>query len=1354
MVLQVLLVALDLYVNCLVAAPIKRLLFDYINLSQSSATNYDHDSIFVSTNGGASFTFLDTAGLATVWTTKTLYFTSLSATTVIRFKARADFGVTDIGLDNVKINAWPNCSGKPSAGIATANPTSNACLSTPLTLDAPNASVGNGIIYQWYQSTNGGTTWNVVPGNTASQSITILQAVTTQYRMIVKCVLSNQFDTSSIVTVTSPNLPGGTYTINSNLPTSWSGSSGNFNSFNDAYNALKCGITAPTTFLVQPGANAGIYNEQLIITGIVPNSSKVNTITFKGNGQTLKFSSGNTGERAVIKLRNTKYFTFDSLNIDASAGTYGFGVHIISDADSNTIKKCTIINTITAGSTNYAGIVISGSDISATGTGTTTAVCDYNVIDSNTVIGGYYGITQAATFALGAHGYNRITNNIVRDFYLYGIYVNSTYNTLIEGNTISRPNIPAANLTTCYGIYFTGQSNSAVVSKNKISNPFAKDLTSTSTFGGIYFTSVAATAGLANTVSNNLISGINGQGVHYGLYNFSSGNIAYLHNTVSFDSTAATSTSSAYGYYQTGTSNTVSFFDNLISVTRGGTAAKYAVYVTTAFASADNNDYFVGTGSTFNVGFLGTAMPTIANWKTVNAPFAVEQTSISVDPAFAGTSYVNANYRPTNAAMDNRGLYVNVTTDIAGTLRSTSTPDIGAYEFIPTGCTTPLAAATTNIGTATCENQMVPLSVTMGTYGSGQTFQWQVSTSATGPWTNIGTAMTHSDTTIQAVGGPKYYQCFIKCGTVTTTSNPVLLTVGYALPAGTYTINANNPLTYVAGIPGGNFPSFNAAKTAMSCGVTGVGNVIFNVAAGLPANAGAYPEQLKLDSIPGVNASRQVIFNGNGNTIAMPTAGASSTTERAVIKLNGADYITFDSLRINSVTTAGTYAHGVHLINNADSNTFRKCVILASQTSAQSTTGYAAVVINATDGTAITAPTVVTAMCDGNLFDRDSISGGYYGITIAGSTTLATYVANNRFTNNYITDFYTYGLYASGTYNTLVEGNIFTRPNRASVITANAIYLITNPSLRMTITRNRITKMYGGPGASTNIANGIYGVYVGIKAQSGNEIMVTNNLLYNLDGVGPIYGFYNVGSDNVFYYHNTISMDNPTAATTAAVGFFQNTSATGVKLKNNIITIRRNTTGLKQGISLSAATLDVESDYNDILVTGSGTNVFGSVGTAPVINYPTLAAWKAATTDDVNSYSLDPFYLDTLNGNYKPNTVSLDNKGTALTAFGNPITADITTSTAIRSLFTPDLGAYEFTPLPCVNPPIPGTATLVLPNPNTGICLEQPIRLNVVATGTSSPLGSLKFQWQTSTTGGNPWTNLGPVLYTILCTIQ
>ena len=53
--------------------------------------------------------------------------------------------------------------------------------------------------------------------------------------------------------------PGGTYTINSAVVTGGT----NFQSFSDAYYALRCGIAGPVIFNVASGS--GPYNEQLIM---------------------------------------------------------------------------------------------------------------------------------------------------------------------------------------------------------------------------------------------------------------------------------------------------------------------------------------------------------------------------------------------------------------------------------------------------------------------------------------------------------------------------------------------------------------------------------------------------------------------------------------------------------------------------------------------------------------------------------------------------------------------------------------------------------------------------------------------------------------------------------------------------------------------------------------------------------------------------------------------------------------------------------------------------------------------------------------------------------------------------------
>ena len=68
-------------------------------------------------------------------------------------------------------------------------------------------------------------------------------------------------------------------------------------------------------------------------------------------------------------------------------------------------RNCTILANTTSTSTNYAGIVISGSGTSATST--TASNCDGNLFENNTITGGYYGISMMSSAALPVK-YNKI----------------------------------------------------------------------------------------------------------------------------------------------------------------------------------------------------------------------------------------------------------------------------------------------------------------------------------------------------------------------------------------------------------------------------------------------------------------------------------------------------------------------------------------------------------------------------------------------------------------------------------------------------------------------------------------------------------------------------------------------------------------------------------------------------------------------------------------------------------------------------------------------------------------------------------------------------------------------------------
>ena len=1194
------------------------------------------------------------------------------------------------------------CAGAPATGTASAVPL-NACVGDPINLSLAGATIAGGITYQWQRSTDNVNFTNIVGATNITTSTT--QTVTSYYRCVTTCSNSSTSSTSNVITVTSPLLIGGTYTINKTVPTGGT----NFNSFNDAYNAIKCGINAPVIFNVVAGT--GPYTEQLIIDRIIGGSSDINTITFNGNGNTINFNSTNTNERAVIKLKGTNWFRFDNLTVDASAGTFGFGFHLMNDADSNIIRNCNIIANATATTANFAGIVISGSNTDAVGTGTT--LCDFNIIENNVINGGFYGVTMAATFAGGANGFNTIKRNSIQNFYQTGVYVAASYNTLIDSNTISRPT--RATVTDFNGIFFTAQSNTATISRNTIRNPFGGALTSTSPFNGIVFNSASASSGNDNFVINNLVANLNGNGAQNAFLNTGSSNIIIAHNTFSLDDASSTSTATTRGYSQTGTSASILYYNNLTTIGRGGTGTKHCVNVTSAITFADNNIYFINAPVGSNhIGFLTTNRTTLANWKTANP--GNEIFSLSINPIY--TDPALGNFAPANAAVDNKGTYVGVDFDILGTSRSLSTPDIGAFEFVPPPCTIPPVSGITLVSIGTiCQNQPVNLSLNIGAFGSGQSFQWQYATNPAGPYTNLSTAPSPNyDTTILSTQ-TYYYRCAIRCLSSTVFTNEVLLTVNPAMPSGNYTINNTLPASYVKGVPGGNFVSFNAAVAEMqACGVVGTGNLIFDVA------QGPYNEQLIIDSIIGVNVSRQVIFKGNGRTIAF---SSSTSAQRAVIKLRGADFITFDSLNIDA-TGAGSTAYGVQLISNADSNTVRNCIINVNSTS--TTQSFGGIVVNATDAGIIATG---NTLCDGNWFDRNTINGGWAGITLVGNTTAAGFIANNRITRNRILDFYNNGIYVGGATNTLIDSNFISRPTRAVVTVGNGIQLNGNSS-NVRITRNRINRLFGG--APTN-TSGFFGINItNCDATTGNETIVANNAIYNTDGAGQIGGIFNSGSDNVRCYHNTISIDNPNSTSTSpGIGFYQTNLATGLDFKNNIITITRGGTGGKHCMYMNTATTELTSNWNNFFINAGGTNNHIGFLTS---NRTTLAAWTAAGGNrDSLSLQFDPLYVDSANGNLQPQMFPLDNKGRNNTGILNDING------AVRNSITPDMGAWEFISPNCALPLLAGTASVT---PNSGACLEIPVRLTLAG---NSPVGSISFQWQHATSAAGPWSNVGPLLY-------
>jgi len=182
--------AFSTYLNCSTIPGNKELQFFYINTD-------GNDSLVVSmsVDSGATFTTLGTFYTTSGWEFETLPIVSNSPKTIIRFNATSDYGVTDIGIDYVRV--LPPCSGKPTAGTVTQV---TPCPNTDFNLSLQNTTQSAGLTYQWQQLQNNVPTTAGIT-NSTSMIATANISTPTIYRCIVTCANSGLSDTSAPYTV-------------------------------------------------------------------------------------------------------------------------------------------------------------------------------------------------------------------------------------------------------------------------------------------------------------------------------------------------------------------------------------------------------------------------------------------------------------------------------------------------------------------------------------------------------------------------------------------------------------------------------------------------------------------------------------------------------------------------------------------------------------------------------------------------------------------------------------------------------------------------------------------------------------------------------------------------------------------------------------------------------------------------------------------------------------------------------------------------------------------------------------------------------------------------------------------------
>ena len=578
------------------------------------------------------------------------------------------------------------CTGTPNAGTTTPSFTA-VCPLQNFSLSLVGSTAAGGLAYQWQSAAAATGPWTNIAGATTVLA-SVSQTVDTWYRCEVTCTPSSSSVFSTPVQVTTlPNLAGGTYTI---------GSGGSYPTFNAAFAAAACGVAGPVVFQVI--TSSPTFTEQLVINDI-PGMSATNTITVKGNFNTLSFAATDANLRHTLHLNGADHLRFEDLTIEAVGAAVGWAVRMSNNANNNTFKRCVIRTTEASTLTTFAAFTLTQSPTAANGSQSGTA--SNLMIDSCQIVGGYYGLCLNGNgVTMGSRpSNNTVRNSSISNFYIYGIYAYGQDDLVIEYNDINR--LSRSIVSTAYGIYNYGRNPGLKIRSNRIHDLGGLAGTTTFTAYPLYCSTTSGTASSPALIANNAIYGINNLGgTTYGFYMLSSDTLNMLHNTIDINSNSGTAASAVYGVFFSGNLTQVNFKNNIIQIGSSGTGLKYGLYnssITALINSNRNGIRFSSTaGGTSNFVAARSATvtyPTLAAW---TAATARDSNSLSSDPMF--TAILSGDLTPISFAYNNVGENQTalVPLDLVKTVRSSS-PDIGAMEYTPIGCPAPSNAVLTSV---------------------------------------------------------------------------------------------------------------------------------------------------------------------------------------------------------------------------------------------------------------------------------------------------------------------------------------------------------------------------------------------------------------------------------------------------------------------------------------------------------------------------------------------------------------------------------------------------------------------------------------------------------------------------------
>ena len=531
-------------------------------------------------------------------------------------------------------------------------------------------------------------------------------------------------------------------------------------------------------------------------------------------------------------------------------------------------------------------------------------------------------------------------------------------------------------------------------------------------------------------------------------------------------------------------------------------------------------------------------------------------------------------------------------------------------------------AATANISVASCVGNN-PISATIFNFGNNEIANVDIH------WTINGVAQTtvNHASTIDTIGGIGNYTASVALGTVNLASlgTSASIQVWTESPNGNADANTSNDTATIEikAAMGGTYTIGGASPDFATIQAAADSLKNNGACANITFNlrSGIYTEQVLMEDFNNPNEYLVTFQSESGNQSDVTIQyNAPSSSLNYTIRLDELENVLFRNLTFRSLNTNNNQVFNI--TNNASSIAFRNCHFAAPYVS------YDPLVNMSSNNSE-----------NFQFYDCSFYSGGqgiYYNPSSVGDTII---IERDTFLNQYYSAIQLYDISYLRVNNNYISGD-------GSNYSSYYGMYIYNCDEYVSIYNNRIYNIKGNSGINLWYCAG----------NIGGEVY--NNFIHT-KGIHSTYGIYPYSCSNFNYDNNTIQCHS-TGSNSSSIYILY---GSGNNVRNNNCYNSNN----GYAIYTNNATYISTSNYNNWYT--SGTANTGYIGGT---TYATLNDWINGTMLDSNSVAANPYFNH--DSSYIVNQTFLNGTATPLS-----ILTDIEGNA--RNGATPDIGAYEFTPM-------------------------------------------------------------------------